>query len=177
MTLVVRTETVKQNDTKKKKKKYDQYEVIRFLSQAVNIFWICIQRYFLSFTACFSLMYFKIHRFFFSVKWVTRGCMFVENNPDKIYRVKRESPKRLYQLYSTKFWAYQISYECKMSLIFVNILAKVKITVLVFISLITGELLKIIFIKKIKWLVFPISSDFFYLFSFTFWESFIYSVK
>lgn len=37
MTLVVRTETVKQNDIKKKKKKYDQYEVISFLFWTVNI--------------------------------------------------------------------------------------------------------------------------------------------
>lgn len=38
MTLVARTGTVKQNDIKKKKKKYDQYEVISFLSRTVNIF-------------------------------------------------------------------------------------------------------------------------------------------
>ena len=39
MTLVVRTETVKQNDikNKKRKKKYDQYEVMSFLSRTVNI--------------------------------------------------------------------------------------------------------------------------------------------
>lgn len=74
--------------------------------------------------------------------------MLMVNNSDNIYRVKCEGPKRLYQLHSPKLWTYPISYECKMSLIFVNILGQnKKITVLVFISLITSELLKI-FIKK-----------------------------